>query len=114
MRPLRRLDAAPPAPDRTHLHLEQLQAVADRYACDHGPCIATRDQAAARMADFLAECGVDLEDPVQLHAALAGLPVLALNGPSTLAMPIGAGPMVAQHVAALAARTPALPEEVVR
>lgn len=23
--------AAPPAPDRTHLHLEQIQAVADRY-----------------------------------------------------------------------------------
>ena len=103
--------AARPAPDRTHLHLEQIQAVADRYACDHAPCIARRDQAAAHMADFLAECGVDLEDPVQLHAALAGLTAAARI---TLAMPIGAGPVVAQHVAALAARTPALPEEVVR
>lgn len=103
--------AARPAPDRTHLRLEQIQAVADRYACNHGPCIASRGQAAARMADFLAECGIDLEDPMQLHAALAGLTAAARI---TLAMPIGAGPVVAQHVAALAARTPALPEEVVR
>lgn len=103
--------AAPPVPDRTHLRLEQIQAVADRYACDHAPCIARRDQAAAHMADFLAEAGVDLDDPVQLHAALAGLAAAARIG---VAMPFGAGVVLAQHVVALARRTPALPEEVVR
>lgn len=113
MRPLlrrRRLGAAvPPAPDRTHLHLEQAQAVADRYACDHGPCIAKRDQAAAHMADYFVTAGVDLDDPVQLHAALAGLAAAARIG---LAMPFGAGVVLSQHVAALAGRTPALTEEV--
>lgn len=100
--------AARPAPDRTHLHLDQILAVADRYACDHAPCIARRDQAAARMADVLAEAGVDLDDPVQLHAALAGLAAAARIG---VAMPFGAGVVLAQHVVALAGRTPALPEE---
>lgn len=101
----------PPVPDRTLLHLEQIQAVADRYACDHAPCIATRDQAAAHMADFLAEAGVDLDDPVQLHAVLAALTVGARQA---LGAPFTAGPSLAAHVVVLAARTPALPEEVVR
>jgi len=96
MRPLlrrRRLGAAvPPAPDRTHLHLEQAQAVADRYACDHGPCIAKRDQAAAHMASYFVDAGVDLEDPVQLHAALAGL---TAGARLSLAMPLGSGVVLA-------------------
>ena len=98
--------AAPPAPDRTLLHLEQIEAVADRYACDHAPCIARRDQAAAAVATYLADCGVDLDDPVQLHAALAGQAAAARIG---VAMPFGAGVVLAQHVVALAGRT--LPEE---
>lgn len=110
MRPVLRrrrpeLDPTPTTPDRTHLHLEALQAVADRYACDHPPCIAKRDQAAAAMAGYLAECGVDLDDPVQLHAALAGLAGAARIA---LAAPIGGGVMLAQHVAALSGRTPVL------
>lgn len=100
--------AARPAPDRTHLHLEQIQAVADRYACDHAPCIARRDQAAAAVATYLAECGVDLDDPVQLHAVLAALTVGARQA---LGAPFTAGPSLAAHVVALAGRTPALPEE---
>lgn len=95
--------AAPPVPDRTHLRLEQIQAVADRYACDHAPCIAKRDQAAAEMAGWLAECGVDLDDPAQLHAALAAL---AAGARLALTRPFSGGAMLAQHVAALAARTP--------
>ena len=103
MRPLRRRrEPAPPAPDRTHLHLEQIQAVADRYDCDHATCIAKRDQAAAWMAGFLTDAGVDLDDPVQLHAALAGL---TAGARIVLALPFGGGAVLAQHVAALARRT---------
>jgi len=106
MRPIlrrRRPETTPPAPDRTHLHLEQIQAVADRYACDHGPCIAKRDQAAAHMADFLTRAGVDLDDPVQLPAALAGL---TAGARIALAGPLASGVLLSQHVAALAGRTP--------
>lgn len=99
------------APDRTHLHLDQIQAVADRYACDHAPCIARRDQAAAEMAGWLAECGVDLDDPMQLHAALVALTAAARIA---LGAPIGGGVGLAQHVAALAGRTPGLTEEAGR
>ena len=95
-------------PDRSKLHLEPIQAVADRYACDHPPCIAKRDQAAAAMASYLADAGVGLDDPAQLHAVLAAL---AAGARLALAGPFSAGPVLSQHVAALAARTP-LVEEV--
>lgn len=52
-----------------HLHLADLQAVADRYACDHPPCIAKRDQATAAIAEYFAGCGVDLDDPDKDTAA---------------------------------------------
>lgn len=114
MRPIlrrRRLETNPtpdPTPDRTHLHLEPLQALADRYACDHPPCIAKRDQAAAEMAGYLADAGVDLDDPAQLHAVLAAL---AAGARLALAGPFSAGPVLSQHVAALAARTPLVEEQ---
>lgn len=93
MRPILRrrrpeLDPAPAAPpDRTHLHLDQIQAVADRYACDHAPCISKRDQAAAEMAGWLAECGVDLDDPMQLHAALVALTAALVEEADRLTCP---------------------------
>ena len=118
MRPIlrrRRPEADPTttvdAPDRAHLHLEQTQAVADRYACDHAPCIAKRDQAAASMAGYFAQCGVDLDDPVQLHAALAAL---TAGARIALAAPFGSGVVLAQHVAALSRRTPGLVEGELR
>lgn len=112
MRPIFRSRTAipvpvPPRPDRTHLHLDQIQAVAARHDCDHAACIAKRDQATAWMAGFLTDAGVDLDDPVQLHAALAGLTASARI---VLALPFGSGAVLAQHVAALASRTPLVEE----
>lgn len=108
MRPILRrrrpeAEPTPSAPDRSRLHLEDVLAVADRYACDHPPCIAQRDQAAARMASYFAGVGVDLDDPLQMHAALAGL---TAGARLALAMPLGSGVVLAQHVAALSRRTP--------
>lgn len=74
MRPIRRnhQPPAPPPPAWGKLGLDQFA----RYTpCEHLTVgeVAHNDRAEAEFAGALAAMGVDLDDPVVLHAVLAGL-----------------------------------------
>lgn len=64
---------------------------------------ARNDQARAAFVDLLTVQGVDLDDPVALHASLAAL---SLAAHMALEMPFVAGPQLAGHTFALAGRIP--------
>lgn len=107
MRPILRrrrpeTDPTPPQPAWAKLNLE--------FAARFVPCeqltagqVAHNDQAEAAFVGALTEMGVDLDDPVALHAVLAGL---SMGARWALTAPLWAGPQLGWHVNSLAARIP--------
>lgn len=98
-----RRERTAPAPDWEALHLERF----DRFTVrDQTPgMLARNDQAEAEFAGHLAALGVDLGDPVALHAVLAGLSTGAVWA---CRLPLSAGPQLGYHVRALGRRVEVL------
>lgn len=104
MRPIRRRHdpPAPPAPDWDKLGLDLFA----RYVpCEHLAVgqTAHNDQAEAAFTTALTDMGVDLDDPVVLHAVLAGL---SMGARWALTAPLWAGPQLGYHLNVLARRIP--------
>ena len=107
MRPIlrrRRPEPDPtPAPDWAALHLDQFARFTICQEHTSPGVTARNDQAEAEFAGWLTDMGVDLDDPVALHAVLAGLTVGARWA---FRMPLWAGPQLGYHVNVLARRVP--------
>lgn len=100
LNPGREIDTAP---DWSALHLEQFAQFTVCQEHTSPGIVARNDQAEAEFAGWLAEMGVDLDDPVALHAVLAALTVGARWA---CRMPLWAGPQLGYHVNVLARRVP--------
>lgn len=105
MRPLRRRHdpPAPPSPAWDKLRLDEFARFTVCEAHSTPATVARNDQAEAEFAGWLTEMGVDLDDPVALHAVLAGLSV---GVRWALRLPLWAGPQLGYHLNVLARRVP--------